>query len=181
MAKGDDTRSVDEHRAAARGERPGFALVTVSDTRSEADDVTGRRMRELVEGAGLEVVDQLIVRDETAPLRSAVSALLAHHGVDVIVVAGGTGVSPRDVSIEALEPFFDRPLPGFGELFRMLSHREIGAAALLSRAAGGVADGCGLFVVPGSPAAAQLALSELILPEAAHLVAQARRFRPDVR
>jgi molybdenum cofactor biosynthesis protein B len=173
MAKG--SKSVDEHRAAAADERPGFALVTVSDTRSEDDDRTGRRMRELVEDAGFEVVDQLIVPDDTAPLRSAVSALLAHHGVDVIVVAGGTGVSPRDVSIEALEPFFDRPLPGFGELFRMLSFRDVGAAALLSRAAGGVADGCGLFVVPGSPAAAELALSELILPEAAHLVAQARR------
>ncbi|HMB54806.1 MAG TPA: MogA/MoaB family molybdenum cofactor biosynthesis protein [Thermoanaerobaculia bacterium] len=170
-----DQPSVDQHRAAAAGAPLGYALVTVSDTRTPDDDVTGRRMRELVEAAGHAVAEQAIVRDEVAALRAAAEALLAADGVDVIVFAGGTGVAPRDVTVEALEPMFERPLPGFGELFRLLSHRQIGAAAMLSRATAGVAAGCALFALPGSPKAAELALSELILPEAAHLVAQARR------
>jgi len=167
--------SVDQHRAAVEGRPPGYALVTVSDSRTAADDVTGRRMRELVEAVGSPVVEQTIVRDDVAAIRSAVGALLATDGVDVVVVAGGTGVAPRDVTVEALEPLFDRGLPGFGELFRLLSHRRIGAAAMLSRATAGVASGRALFAVPGSPRAAELALAELILPEAAHLLAQARR------
>lgn len=167
--------SVDQHRSAAAGSPLGYALVTVSDTRTAEDDLTGQRMRELVEAAGERVVEQTIVRDEVAAIRSAVGALVATEGVDVVVVAGGTGVAPRDVTVEALEPLLDRPLPGFGELFRMLSHRQIGAAAMLSRATAGVVEGRALFALPGSPKAAELALVELILPEAAHLVAQARR------
>jgi molybdenum cofactor biosynthesis protein B len=174
MSDGDQP-SVDQHRSAAANIPLGYALVTVSDTRTPDDDVTGRRMRELVEAAGERVVEQAIVRDEVAALRSLVGALLADEGVDVVVVAGGTGVAPRDVTVEALEPLLDRPLPGFGELFRMLSHRQIGAAAMLSRATAGVVEGRALFALPGSPKAAELALSELILPEVAHLVAQARR------
>jgi len=153
----------------------GYALVTVSDTRTEADDVSGRRMRELVEGAGQRVVETVIVRDEEAAVRSAVRALLGTEGVDVVVVSGGTGVAPRDVTIEAVEPLLERGLPGFGELFRAASFRQVGAAAMLSRAAAGVARGRAVFVVPGSPKAVELAMGELILPEAGHLIAQARR------
>lgn len=171
--------TVEEHREKAREQegRLGYALVTVSDTRTSDDDVSGDTMERLVEGAGQRVSERLLLPDETAPLRSAVSALLAQEDVDVVVVSGGTGISPRDVTLEALGPLFERELPGFGELFRMLSYREVGAAAMLSRAAAGVAHGRALFVLPGSPAAVELALRELILPEAAHVVAQARRPR----
>ena len=165
-----------EHRAAAPDAATiGFALITVSDTRTAEDDATGTHMRELVEEAGFRVVDQLIVGDEVAAIRSALTALLARSGVDVVVLAGGSGVAPRDVTPEAVLPLLDRELPGFGELFRVLSHRDVGAAAMLSRAVGGVAHGTALFAVPGSPAAAELALEELILPEATHLIAQIRR------
>lgn len=174
MSDSDGKTVPERHREGAPDEL-GYALVTVSDTRTEAGDATGRRMRELVEGAGHRVVEQLIVGDESAAIRTSVLALVATDGVDLVVVAGGTGVAPRDVTIEALGPLLDRELPGFGELFRVLSHREIGSAAMLSRALGGVVDDSALFAVPGSPAAAELALRELILPEAAHLVAQARR------
>ena len=95
--------------------------------------------------------------------------------IDVVLVTGGTGLAPRDVTIEAVEPLFDKGIPGFGELFRMLSFAEIGAAAMLSRATAGLASGRAIFLLPGSPAALELALSRLVLPEIAHLLAQARR------
>ena len=164
----------EEHREAAPRSL-GYALVTASDSRDEASDVSGRTMAERVAAAGQRVVERLLVPDETAPLRSAVSALLAQPEVDVVAVSGGTGVSSRDVTVEALAPLFERELPGFGELFRALSFRQIGAAAMLSRAAAGIVAGRALFLLPGSPAAVELAFDELILPEAAHLVAQARR------
>lgn len=168
----------EEHRDKAPrqvGETLGYALVTASDSRTPEDDESGRRMAERVEAAGERVVERLIVRDEAAPLRSAVQALLADPSVDVVVVSGGTGVSPRDVTVEAVAPLFDRALPGFGEIFRTLSYQQIGAAAMLSRATAGVAEGRAVFLLPGSPKAVTLAMDELILPEAAHLVAQARR------
>jgi len=164
----------DQHREQAP-ETLGYALVTASDSRDEASDVSGRRMAERVEAAGQRVVERLVVPDEAAALRAAVTALLAQPEVDVVVVSGGTGVAPRDVTIETLAPLFDRDLPGFGELFRALSFQQVGAAAMLSRAAAGVVDRRALFLLPGSPAAVELALDALILPEAAHLVAQARR------
>ena len=165
-----------EHRDQAP-ETLGFALLTVSDTRTEADDESGRRARAAVEAAGHHIAEALVVRDETAAIRQALGAMLARADVDVVVVTGGTGIAPRDVTIEAVEPLLDRTLPGFGELFRMLSYRDIGAAAMLSRATAGVAEGRAVFALPGSPAAVDLALAELVLPEAAHVVAQARRGR----
>lgn len=167
-----------EHRERAShqvGETLGYALVTASDSRTPDDDESGRRMAERVEAAGGRVVERLIVADDQARLRAAVGVLLGDREVDVVVVSGGTGVSPRDVTVEALEPLFDRGLPGFGEIFRSLSYAQIGAAAMLSRATAGIAEGRAVFLLPGSPKAVTLALDELILPEAAHLVAQARR------
>ena len=108
-------------------------------------------------------------------IAAAVDRALAAAGCDVVLVSGGTGVAPRDVTLEAVAPLFDKELPGFGELFRSLSFAEIGAAAMLSRAAAGVARGRAIFLLPGSPAALDLALGRLILPEAAHLLSQARR------
>ena len=166
--------SVDEHRRAAPAAL-GFAILTVSDTRARADDVSGRAIREKVEAAGHRVEATALVADDVAAIRRAVREMLEHPGVDLVVTTGGTGFSPRDVTVEAVAPLFDRPVEGFGELFRMLSHRQVGAAAMLSRAAAGLVGRRAVFLLPGSPKAVALALDELILPEAAHLLSQARR------
>lgn len=167
--------SVDEHREAAKGSVLEFALVTVSDTRTEKTDEGGDVLRNLVEQAGHRVASREIVRDEAEAIRAAVAVALALPAVDAVLVTGGTGFSPRDVTLEAVSPLFEREIVGFGELFRMLSFAEIGAAAMLSRATAGLASGRAIFLLPGSPAALDLALTRLVLPELAHLLAQARR------
>lgn len=158
----------------------GFAVVTVSDSRRGDDDTSGALAAERVAAAGQRLAERLAVRDDPGSVRQAVAMLLAQPEVDVVVLTGGTGVSPRDVTPEAVEPLFDRALPGFGEVFRQLSFAEIGPAAILSRAVAGVAVAEGgpakaVFALPGSPAAVALALDRLVLPVAAHLLAQARR------
>ena len=168
------TEVVEEHRRRAPASL-GFAVVTVSDSRTAETDTGGDAAAERIAAAGHRVEARLLVRDEVAAIRAAVEELLAAPGVDVLVLTGGTGVAPRDVTVEAVSPLFEKPLPGFGELFRMLSHRHVGAAAMLSRAAAGVTAGRAVFLLPGSPRGVVLALDELILPEAGHLVSQARR------
>jgi molybdenum cofactor biosynthesis protein B len=166
--------SAEEHRRAAPATL-GFALLTISDTRGERDDASGHAIRDLAAGAGHRIVDSTLVRDEVEEIREAVRRLLALPGVDVVVATGGTGFSPRDVTLEAVAPLFDRPVEGFGELFRMLSYQQVGAAAMLSRAAAGLVGTRAVFLLPGSPKAVKLAMEALILPEAAHLLGQARR------
>ena len=166
--------SAEQHRRAAPAVL-GFAFLTVSDTRRPEDDVSGRALRELAAAAGHNIVDSTLVADDVAALRAAVRDLLARPGVDVLVTTGGTGLSPRDLTLEAVVPLLERPIEGFGELFRMLSHAQVGAAAMLSRAAAGLVGGRAVFLLPGSPKAVKLAMEELILPEAGHLLAQARR------
>jgi molybdenum cofactor biosynthesis protein B len=161
---------VDAHRHAPLG----FAIVTVSDSRTEATDTGGRKLRELVEAAGHRVIDARLVRDEIASIRQAAETALETESVDVILLTGGTGISTRDVTVEA-RPLFEKELPGFGEVFRMLSYAEVGSAAMLSRATAGTTRGRAVFVLPGSPAALGLAMSKLVIPEARHLLAQARR------
>jgi molybdenum cofactor biosynthesis protein B len=166
--------SVEEHRAYAPAVL-GFGLITVSDTRARADDASGRVLREGVVAAGHKVLGAVLVADDVAAIRAAVRQMLELPGMDVVVATGGTGVAPRDLTVEAVAPLFDRPLEGFGELFRMLSYQQVGAAAMLSRAAAGLVRDRAVFLLPGSPKAVSLALEALILPEAAHLLAQARR------
>lgn len=166
--------SAEQHRRASPAVL-GFAILTVSDTRGERDDTSGNALRELAAAAGHGVVESAIVRDDVAAIRSAARRLLELPGVDVLVTTGGTGFSPRDVTLEALGPMLERPVEGFGELFRMLSFQQVGAAAMLSRAAAGLAGPRALFLLPGSPKAVTLAMEALILPEAAHLLGQARR------
>lgn len=169
----------DTHHTADEPARLGFAVVTVSDSRRGADDTSGALAGELIEAAGQRLVERLAVGDEAGRIRRAVEGLLARPDVDVVVLTGGTGISPRDVTPEAIDPLLERPLPGFGEIFRQLSFAEIGPAAMLSRALAGVATGGGaakaVFALPGSPAAVDLALARLVLPAAGHLLAQARR------
>ena len=151
-----------------------FAVVTVSDTRSEESDRGGEHLADLAQSAGHAVTSRRLVRDEPAAVSEAIAQGLAGEA-DAVLVTGGTGVSPRDVTFEAAVPLFEKELPGFGEIFRALSYAEIGPAAMLSRAAAGVARGKAVFLLPGSPAALGLAMEKLILPELGHLLAQARR------
>lgn len=166
--------SAEQHRTYAPA-RLCFALITVSDSRTPETDTSGRTMRERIEAAGHAVASARIVRDEIPEVHAAVLAALEEAGVDVVAVSGGTGFSPRDVTIEAASPLFERPIEGFGELFRMLSFADVGPAAMLSRATAGLAQGRAIFLLPGSPKAVALALDRLILPEAGHLLGQARR------
>lgn len=165
--------SADQHKqqAPALGQIR-VAVVTVSDTRTPETDVGGRLIRELTQEAGAVVESAAIVRDEPAEVASHVQALVDAGTVNAVLVTGGTGISQRDTTVEALAARFDKTLDGFGELFRMLSFQEVGSAAMLSRATAGVVDGVLVFVMPGSPKAVALAMSRLILPELGHMVAQ---------
>lgn len=164
----------EEHRRQAPAAL-GFAVLTVSDTRTTADDASGARIAELATAAGHRLVARRLVADEAPAIRGEVEALLATAGVDAVVVTGGTGYAPRDVTVEAVRPLLGREVEGFGELFRALSYAEVGAAAMLSRATAGLAGGKVVYLLPGSPRAVALAMEKLVLPETGHLLAQARR------
>ena len=151
------------------------AVVTVSDTRTEATDKSGRRLRELLEAEGHVVTRYTVVPDEEAVLARLLGQLLEAAEVDVVLTNGGTGISRRDRTMHVLETLLDQPLPGFGELFRMLSWDQIGSGAMLSRAAGGIARGKPLFAMPGSTAAVELAMTKLVLPELKHLLYELRK------
>ena len=166
--------TVDEHRKAA-SEDLGFAVITVSDSRTLENDISGQRICELAIAAGNQILGHEIVPDDRLEIRTRLQAVLAEEGVDVVVLNGGTGFSPRDVTTEVVEPLLDTTLHGFGELFRMLSWRQVGAAAMLSRAVAGVIGNRAVFVLPGSPKAVELAMEQLILPEAGHLLSQVER------
>jgi molybdenum cofactor biosynthesis protein B len=154
----------------------GCALITVSDTRGAADDSSGDRIARAIGEAGHALRSRVWVRDEVRPIRRAVRAALGRRGVDVVLLTGGTGASPRDVTPEAVGPLFERRLPGFGELFRRLSYDAIGPAAWLSRADAGIARGRLVVLLPGSTHAVGLALDDVLLPELAHLVRLLGRF-----
>lgn len=167
------------HAARRRGDPPaGVGILTVSDTRRGADDVSGATAHRLFERARHEVVTRDWCDDDAAAIRRAVRAMLRHRRIDAVFVTGGTGVAPRDVTPEALAPLVDKPLPGFGERFRARSERQVGAAAWMSRAGAGVARGRLLVWCPGSTRAVTLALTEVLLPELAHVVRTLGRSAP---
>jgi molybdenum cofactor biosynthesis protein B len=166
--------TADEHRRAAKAVLH-FSVITVSDSRTVEDDVSGKRICELAVADGHEVLDHEIVTDDRLEIRTRLQAVLADERVDVVVLNGGTGFAQRDVTTEVVEPLLDTLVEGFGELFRMLSWQEVGAAAMLSRAVAGLIGTRAIFVLPGSPKAVELGMQKLILPEAAHLLSQARR------
>ena len=144
-------------------------VVSVSDTRTLETDSAGQRVAELLTGAGHPVLEREIVKDDAAAIAGACRRAIEREGVRAVILTGGTGVAPRDLTPDAVEPLLDRVVPGFGELFRMLSFEEIGSAALLSRALCGIAQGVVVFVLPGSRGAVTLALTRLVLPELSHL------------
>ena len=149
------------------------ATLTLSDTRSPDDDEGGRRLGELLRGAGFEVASHAIVREEPEQLRAQIERICAERAADAIVATGGTGVAPRDRTIETLAPMFDKTLDGFGEAFRRLSWDQIGPRAILSRATAGVVHGVVVVALPGSPKAIDLAVERLIAPILEHAVALA--------
>ncbi len=163
-----------EHRAQATAQVRCFVL-TVSDSRTEDTDSGGRAIVELLTGAGHEVVERRLVKDEPDQVRAAVAMQLAQERVQAIITTGGTGISSRDRSYEAMTGLIEKRLDGFGELFRALSFQEIGPAAMLSRAFAGTARGKILIALPGSEHAVRLALTKLVLPELGHLVHEASR------
>ena len=152
-----------------------FCLLTVSDTRSASDDVSGGVLRQLVGASGHRVHRSAIVPDDPQAVRDQVLTWAHDPACDVIVASGGTGLSARDHTVEAVAALFDVRIDGFGELFRLLSFEEIGSRAMLSRAVAGVVRGTPVFLLPGSPAAVTLALTRLVLPEIAHVVGELRR------
>jgi molybdenum cofactor biosynthesis protein B len=164
------------HRKSAVAAVP-TAVLTVSDTRTPATDSGGDRVAELLGGAGHPVVSREIVPDEAAKIAAALRASVARDDVRAVILTGGTGVAPRDVTPEAVEPLLERVVPGFGELFRALSYEDIGSAALLSRALAGLVAGRVVFVIPGSRGAVTLAMEKLVLPEIGHLAAEAIKSR----
>lgn len=168
--------AVEEHRRHAPATL-GFGVITVSDSRTPETDTSGDAIRRLAGEVGHRLVESAIVPDDVPSIRGEVESMLAAEGIDVVVMTGGTGYSPRDVTHLAVATLFDVELEGFGELFRVLSFQQVGAAAMLSRATAGVTRGRAVFVLPGSPQAVELAMKELILPEAAHLLSQVRRPR----
>lgn len=164
---------LESHRAASPASL-GCAVITISDTRTAADDRGGDTLVRGLEGAGHRVTRRERVRDERAAIEAAVRAAVADPAVELVLSTGGTGIAPRDVTFDTLRALFDSEIPGFGELFRWLSFREIGSATILSRALGGLLAGKVVLALPGSPRALELALREIVLPEAGHLVGQAR-------
>lgn len=160
--------SSDEHRRKAHAHGPvSIGLVTVSDSRTMESDVNGAYLRDAVVAAGHQVAGYRLVPDETGSVLAAVEELAAE--ARVVVLNGGTGISARDRSYEAIAGRLERTLPGFGELFRMLSWEQVGSAAMLSRAVAGTIGHSVVFSVPGSPDAVRLAWERLIEPELGHL------------
>ena len=151
------------------------AVVTVSDTRTLATDRGGELIVTLLESAGHSSVRREIVPDDPQRIRALIGELTEAANADAVLVTGGTGIAARDQTFETIGQMLTKPLPGYGELFRMLSYEDIGPAAMLSRAIGGVIGRVVVLTMPGSPAAVQLAMEKLIVPELGHLVYEARK------
>ena len=167
--------STEQHRAAAATQVARCGVITISDTRTPETDKGGALIRSLLEAAGHAVVDHTIVPDEAPVIDAQLRAWLQGNVFDVILTTGGTGISSRDTTIEVVDRLLAKPLDGFGELFRMLSWDEVGPAAMLSRATGGLSHETLLFAMPGSTNAVRTAMEKLIVPELKHLIWERRR------
>jgi molybdenum cofactor biosynthesis protein B len=161
--------SVAEHKALSPDCVACFIL-TVSDSRTLGTDTSGQTIATLLAEAGHTVTGRQAVRDEPTDVARVIRDEIGKGEARVIVTTGGTGISRRDSTYEAVTALFEKQLDGFGEIFRMLSFEEIGSAAILSRATAGISGGCAIFMLPGSPAAVRLAMERLILPELGHIV-----------
>lgn len=150
-------------------------VLTVSDTRTVDTDTGGRAVADLLAAAGHQVVGRTIVKDDAALVRETILTQLESNEVDAVISTGGTGITSRDSTYEAVVSLLEKRLDGFGELFRMLSYEQVGAAAMMSRATAGLARGRIVIALPGSEAAVRLAMDKLVVPELGHMVQQARK------
>ena len=176
------SQSTEQHRDEAQRLAPvRVAIFTISDSRTPETDKSGTIIRELIEAGGHSVAHYEILKDEPERIRESALRQISTDSVDVILCNGGTGITPRDGTFEAMDSLIERPLPGFGELFRVLSWQEVGAASMLSRATAGVRGRTLLFCMPGSANAVHLAMTKLILPEIKHLVYEMRGVRERCR
>ena len=164
------SKSTEQHReiAARQGPVP-LAIVTVSDTRTRENDTGGDLIEQRAVSAGHTVVFRAIVRDEPDQIGALLDQIIAETNARLLLFTGGTGIAPRDTTYDVISRRIEKPMPGFGELFRMLSFAEVGPAAMLSRATAGVYRGRLVFSMPGSPNAVQVAMDKLIIPEIEHL------------
>ena len=150
-------------------------VITVSDTRSESDDESGALILERLQNAGHTVLRRSIVPDDPERILALLADASSGGKADAVIMTGGTGIAPRDTTIEAVSGFIEKEISGFGELFRRLSYDEIGSAAILSRATAGVGKGIIVFALPGSKNAVRLAMDKIILPEIGHAVYEIRK------
>jgi molybdenum cofactor biosynthesis protein B len=174
MVEATRTDTPAEHKASAPRSL-GCWVLTISDTKTEETDTSGALIRDLLSAAGHRVVGSTIVRDEPVDVQRVVRAACADPAVQAVILTGGTGITSRDSTFEAVEALLDKRLPGFGELFRMLSYQDVGAAAMLSRAQMGIHARRIVVSLPGSPNACRLALEKLLIPELPHLVREVSR------
>lgn len=168
------TEVPDQHRAEAP-KVVRCVVITVSDTRTLQTDTGGQTVVDLLTAAGHEVLDRQIVRDDPDRIKELLFRFRLREDADAVLLTGGTGIASRDRTFETVSELLSKPLPGYGELFRMLSFEEIGPAAMLSRAVGGLLGKTVVLTMPGSRGAVRLAMEKLILPELGHLVREARR------
>ena len=164
-----------QHISSAKDITARCAVITLSDTRTPDTDTSGQTIQRLLTEAGHTPAQYHLIKDDPAQLTPLLDALLADADVDAILTNGGTGVSRRDQTVDVIARLIDQPLPGFGELFRMLSWQQIGSGALLSRATAGIARGKPIFALPGSTKAVDLAMTQLILPELRHILWELRK------
>jgi molybdenum cofactor biosynthesis protein B len=163
------SESTADHRRTARTLSATCAIITCSDSRTEETDSSGQLIKSELLAAGHEILHYQIVPDDVEIVRSLIQRRVS-ESVDVILLNGGTGIARRDVTFDVVELLLEKTLPGFGEIFRMLSYDEVGAASMLSRATAGIIGGTIVFSMPGSTNAVQLAMQKLIIPELKHLV-----------
>ncbi len=155
--------------------RAGFAVLTISDTRDERTDESGEAAKRFIEEKGHQVLTHKIVKNDKQLIQAVVKEMMQDPKIDVIITIGGTGISGRDLTVEAVSKLLDKEIVGFGELFRSLSYQEIGETAMISRATAGTANGKIVFCLPGSKKAVELALNKLILPRLGHVIKEANR------
>jgi molybdopterin adenylyltransferase len=168
------SESVERHREASP-ERVRVAVLTVSDTRTPETDTGGNIIMELMQAAGHEVVHRETVKDDAPRIQELLEGLVADEGVDAVITTGGTGISARDTTYEVVSRVIDKKLDGFGEVFRVLSYEEVGAAAILSRAVAGTSGSRFVACLPGSTNAVRLAMEKLLVPEISHVVFELRK------
>ena len=168
------SKTTAEHRAQAP-KAVCCAVITVSDTRTLETDCGGQSLLDMLAAAGHSVAVREIVADDPDQIRTLLERLAGKDDIDAVLITGGTGIAGRDQTFETVSAMITKALPGYGELFRMLSYQEIGTAAMLSRAIGGLMRSKVVLTMPGSPAAVQLAMEKVILPELGHLVSEARK------